>query len=120
MDPILEFQKLVGSRAAYPVIAAIVTFALQIGKVSPYTKVLYAKTPIGWRWLMPVIVGAAMGFAHGFQMHYTVVGSLVEMVFGMFGVGVTSMGLHAGLLDSPLPWGDTGPGGVSKSSDTDP
>jgi len=119
MDPILQFQQLVGNRAAYPLIAAIVTFALQIAKVSPYTKVLYAKTPVGWRWLTPVITGGAMGFAHGYQMHYSVVGSLTEMVFGMFGVGVTAMGLHAGLTESPLPWSG-GAGGISKSPPAGP
>jgi hypothetical protein len=111
MDPIAQFQALVGARAAYPIIATLLTFALQIAKVSPYTKVLYAKTPIGWRWVTPVVAGGAMGFAHGYQTGHTVVGALVEMVFGMFGVGVTAMGINAGLKESPLPWSG-GAGGV--------
>ncbi len=119
MDPIQQFQQLVGARAAYPIVAALLTFALQIGKVSPYTKVLYAKMPVGWRWLTPVVVGGAMGFVHGYQMHYALGGSLVEMVFGMFGVGVTAMGIHAGLTESPLPWSG-GAGGVTKPTDPAP
>ncbi len=116
MDLIQQFQLLFGTRAAYPIIAMLVTFALQIAKVSPYTKVLYAKTPVGWRWLTPVIAGGAMGFAHGYQQHYTVVGSLLEMAMGMFGVGATAMGINAGLTESPVPW-NGGKGGVTKDSD---
>jgi len=118
MDPIQQFQLLFGTRAAYPIIAALVTFALQIAKVSPYTKVLYAKVPAGWRWLTPVIAGGAMGFSHGYQQHYTVIGSLLEMVMGMFGVGATAMGIAAGLKESPIPW-DGGKAGIPKTS-TDP
>jgi hypothetical protein len=104
VDIIAQFQSLVGARAAYPLVATLLTFALQVGKVSPYTKVLYAKIPVGWRWVTPVIVGAVMGFVHGFQAHYGLVGSLTEMVFGIFGVSLTAMGLAAGLRESPLPW----------------
>jgi hypothetical protein len=104
IDVIAQFQGLVGARAAYPIVATLLTFALQIGKLSPYTKTLYAKIPVGWRWVTPVIVGAVMGFVHGFQAGYTLVGSLVEAVFGIFGVSLTAMGLAAGLRESPLPW----------------
>lgn len=113
MDLIAQFQQLVGERAAYPLVATILTFALQIGKLSPYTKALYDKVPVGWRWLTPVIVGATMGFVHGFESGYTVVGSLVEMVFGIFGVSLTAMGLSAGLRESPIPW-NGGAGGEPK------
>ncbi len=104
VDIIAQFQSLVGARAAYPLVATLLTFALQLGKVSPYTKVLYAKIPVGWRWVTPVIVGAIMGFVHGYQAHYALVGALTEMVFGIFGVSLTAMGLAAGLRESPLPW----------------
>lgn len=104
IDLIAQFQQLVGQRAAYPLVATLLTFALQLGKVSPYTKALYARIPVGWRWLTPVIVGAAMGFVHGFQAGYTIVGALTEAVFGIFGVSLTSMGLAAGLRESPIPW----------------
>lgn len=104
IDIIAQFQQLVGARAAYPLVATLLTFALQIGKLSPYTKVLYARVRVGWRWLMPVIVGAVMGFVHGYQSGYTLVGALTEAVFGIFGVSLTSMGIAAGLRESPLPW----------------
>ena len=104
IDLILTFQQLVGERAAYPLIATLLTLALQLGKMSPYTRVLYEKTPLGLRWLTPVIAGAAMGFVHGYQKGYTVVGALMEMVFGIFGVSATSMGIHAALTESALPY----------------
>lgn len=113
MDPIAQFQQLVGERAAYPIVATLLTFALQLGKLSPYTKAMYDKVPVGWRWLTPVVIGAAMGFVHGFQAGYTVVGALTEAVFGVFGVSLTSMGLAATLRESPLPWSG-GAGGEPK------
>jgi len=113
MDLIAEFQKLAGARAAYPLIATLLTFAIQIGKVSPYTKVLYAKIPVGFLWLPPVVAGAAAGFVHGYQTGHTLAGALIEMVFGIFGVSLTAMGLHAGLKESPLPWSG-GAGGAPK------
>lgn len=115
IDIIAQFQNLVGARAAYPIVATLLTFALQIGKSSPYTKLMYAKIPVGWRWLTPVIAGAALGFVHGYQSGHTIVGALTEMVFGIFGVSVTSMGLAAGLRESPLPW--SGGAGGSKAPD---
>jgi hypothetical protein len=113
IDIIAQFQGLVGARAAYPIVATLLTFALQIGKLSPYTRVLYAKIPTGWRWVTPVIAGAVMGFVHGYQAGLTLVGSLTEMVFGIFGVSLTAMGLAAGLRESPLPWSG-GAGGETK------
>jgi len=113
IDIIAQFQQLVGARAAYPLVATLLTFALQIGKTSPYTKTWYAKIPVGWRWVTPVLVGGAMGFVHGYQEGYALVGSLTEMVFGIFGVSLTSMGLAAGLRESPLPWSG-GAGGEPK------
>jgi hypothetical protein len=112
IDPILQFQQLVGARAAYPLVAAILTFTIQIAKASPYTKVWLAQIPNGLRFLTPVVAGAAMGFVHGYQTGHTVVGALVETFFGICGVSLTSMGLAAGLKESPIPWGGTGAGGV--------
>ena len=120
VDPITQFQQLVGERAAYPLVAALLTFALQIAKKSPYTKTLYEKTPVGWRWLTPVIAGGAMGFVHGYQAGHTVTGALLETVFGIFGVSFTAMGLAAGLKESPIPWSG-GAGGVkTEDSPGDP
>lgn len=111
MDPILEFQALVGQRAAYPLIATVLTFAIKIAKTSPLTKVWYGKIPDGYRFLVPVVAGAAMGFTHGYQQGYTVVGALVEAVFGIFGVSATAMGINAALKESKLQW-DGGAGGT--------
>ncbi len=110
MDPITAFQTLVGERAAYPLVATILTFAIAIGKNTPYLKVWYSKIPQGWHWLLPVVSGGAMGFVKGYNAGYTWVGALVETVFGITGVSATAMGLNAALKDSPLPWSGTGAG----------
>lgn len=118
LDPILEFQRLVGERAAYPLVATLLTFGIQVSKVSPFTKNWYAKIPDGWRWLVPVAAGGAMGFVHGYQQGYSIVGALTETVFGVLGVSATSMGINAALKESPIPWsGGAGGKPVSKSSD---
>lgn len=114
LDPILEFQRLVGERAAYPIIATLLTFAIKIGKVSPITKTWYAKIPDGWRFLVPVVAGGAMGFAHGYQQGYKITGALLEMVFGIFGVSATAAGLNAFLKESLIPW-EGGAGGKKKT-----
>lgn len=111
MDPILQFQQLVGARAAYPLVAVILTLVIQIAKLSPYTAKLLARIPDGWRFLVPMLAGGVMGFVHGYQAGYTVVGALTEMVLGLFGVSFASMGIAAALKESPLPWGGTGAGG---------
>ena len=97
--------------------AVLLTFVLQIAKVSPYTKTLYAKTPEGVRWLLPVLSGAAIGFVHGYQAGYGVIGALTEAVMGIFGVSLTSMGVHSALKDSPLPW-NGGAGGKKTDAET--
>lgn len=113
MDVLTLFQQLVGERAAYPLIAIILTLAIALAKKSPYTSAGYKKIPEGWRWLVPVIAGAAMGFVKAYEAGYTWVGALMETGAGIFGVSFISMGINAGLKDSPLPWGG-GPGGKPK------
>ncbi len=110
LDPVLEFQRIAGERAAYPIIATLLTFAIKLGKVSPHSKKLYDRIPDGYRFLVPVVAGAAVGFAHGYQNGYAITGALVEMVFGIFGVSATAMGINAALKESKFPW-DGGAGG---------
>ncbi len=112
MDLIGQLQALLATRALYPILAMLLTLVIQVAKLSPYTKVLYTKVPVGWRWVTPVLVGGIVGFVHGYQAGRPLSGALVEMVLGMFGVGATSMGIHAGLMESPLPYNGTGAGGA--------
>lgn len=113
MDLISLFQQLVGERAAYPLIAIILTIVMQLARKSPYTKPALAKIPDGWRFLVPMITGGALGFIHGYQAGYELVGTLVETVAGIFGVSLISMGMAATLKESPIPW-DGGAGGKPK------
>lgn len=112
MDLVSQLEQAVSGRALYPIVAVLLTLVLQVAKVSPYTKVLYAKVPVGWRWLTPVVAGGVVGFVRGYQQGSSVACALVEMLLGMFGVGATSMGVHAGLTESPIPWNGDGKGGV--------
>lgn len=114
MDLISLFQQLVGERAAYPLIAIILTMVIQLARKSPFTKPAMDKIPEGWRFLVPMITGGVMGFVHGYEAGYTVIGALVETFAGIFGVSLISMGFAATLKESPIPW-DGGAGGKPKT-----
>jgi len=105
VDVLTQFQVLFGTRAAYPLIATILTLVIAGAKKSPYTKVWYAKIPDGWRWLVPVVFGGIMGFVKAYESGYAWTGALAETLGGIFGVSFISMGLNAALKESPLPWG---------------
>jgi len=114
LDVIRQLQDLVGVRAAYPLIAMLLTCVVQLARKSPKTADWWKKVPDGWRWLIPVAAGAAMGFVHGYQGHLPLGGALlsagIEALYGIFGVSMTSMGLAAALRESPVLW-DGGVGG---------
>lgn len=105
LDVLSQFQQLVGERAAYPLVATILMLVIALAKRSPYTKIGYAKIPDGWRWVVPVVVGGAMGFVKAFEAGYAWTGALVETFAGICGVSFISMGINAALKESPLPWG---------------
>jgi hypothetical protein len=105
-----QIQQLVGQRALYPLIATLLTFALQVARKSPYTAKIWAFIPSGWRWVWPVMAGAIAGFTHGYSAGRPLSGALVEMMLGVFGVSFTAMGLAATLRESPIQW-DGGAGG---------
>lgn len=118
LDVIRQIQDLVGARAAYPLIAMLLTLVVQLARKSGKTAVWWKKIPNGWRWLVPGFAGAVMGFIHGWQGNLPLQGALisaaVEMAYGLFGVSVASMGFAAMLKESPIPW-DGGSGGVPKA-----
>lgn len=108
LDVILQIQQLVGARAAYPLIATVLTLVVQLVRKSGKTAIWWKKIPEGWRWLVPGGVGALMGFIHGYQKSLPLQGALlsagIEMLYGLFGVSMASMGLAALLKESPVPW----------------
>lgn len=110
MDPVEQFEQLVASRALYPIVAVLLTFSMQIARKSPRAAALLKKIPDGFRWAVPVLTGAVVGFVSGYQKGYHLTGSLLEAGAGLFGVSFTSMGVAAALKESPLPW-DGGAGG---------
>jgi hypothetical protein len=108
LDVIRQLQVLVGARAAYPIIAMLLTLVVQLVRKSPKTAGWWRKVPDGWRWLAPVVTGAVMGFVHGYQGSLPLGGALlsatVEALYGIFGVSMTAMGLAATLKESPAHW----------------
>lgn len=108
LDVIRQIQELVGTRAAYPLIALVLTLVVQLVRKSGKTAAIWKKIPDGWRWLVPGLTGALMGFIHGYQSDLPLQGALVsagiEMLYGLFGVSMASMGLAAMLKESPVYW----------------
>lgn len=118
LDVIRQIQDLVGARAAYPLIATVLTLVVQLARKTGKTAIWWTKIPNGWRWIVPGIAGAVMGFIHGWQGDLPLSGALIsagiEMLYGLFGVSVASMGLAALLKESPIPW-DGGSGGKPRT-----
>lgn len=119
MDLITQVELLAGQRAAYPLVAVVLTLATQAFRKSPFTKDLWRKVPDGYRWALPVAAGSIAGFVHGFEAGRPLSGALTEALLGVFGVSFTSMGLAATLRESPVQW-DGGKGGALTAESDDP
>jgi len=113
-DVAAQIQVLVAGRALYPLVATVLALLIQAIRKSPRTATWWQRVPTGWRWLVPVGMGALVGFVRGYQAELPLSGALIsgagEALAGVFGVSLTSMGLAAALRESPLPW-DGGAGG---------
>lgn len=77
------------------------------------------RIPDGWRWLPPVLLGAATGFVEGYDSGAppakAFLMAVASALSAALGAGVLAMGLAAWLKESPVKV-DGGPGGSGKSS----
>lgn len=100
----------------YALVAIGLTFLLQAVRANSVPLLtsalnkLWFKVPDGWRWLVPVLTGAATAFTAAFAQGVSFQMALVAIVGGVLGIGTPSMGLHAALKESPANI-DGGPGG---------
>jgi len=68
---------------------------------------IWARIPVGYRFLVPIVAAMGMAFVHGFLTHETLTASIWDVIK----IAFTAMGGAAALKESPLPW-DGGKGGV--------
>lgn len=108
-----DLVKALQARAWYPFVGILLFLLLDIWKrVAPEWG---PRIPDGWRWLPPVLVGAAGGFvdAHASGLHWGV--AVFMAVFGVVSVAGPAMGTQGALKESVLKgWGRWGgPGGTA-------
>lgn len=103
----------------YAFAALIQMLVLQIVRTKnvPVLTNLWNRVPDGWRWTSPLILGAMTAFTAAFAYKQSFGVALLAAIGGALGIGIPSMGLHAGLKESPAPV-DGGRGG--KTSTVDP
>jgi hypothetical protein len=108
MNEVLQAIQL---KAWYPAAALLLTLAIQVVRTQPaLAKYLWDWVPSGWRWLLPKLAGAAVGFVDAFAAGQPLSQALLAALGGALGLGVAAMGWAAALKESPIPW-DGGAGG---------
>lgn len=97
----------------YAFAALLLTLVIQIVRKAPALRNAWNKIPEGYRFLVPLLSGAAIGFTQSFAAGEGLADAMFASVGGALGIGLTSMGAAAALKESPLPW-DGGAGGKPK------
>jgi len=104
MQSILDLFNPLGIESWYVLVAFVLAFALQVAKKTPYATQIWYWPGEGWRWVWPVLAGAAGGFVKGYASGLPAVGAVLSAVGGALGVGTLSIGMNEWLEKSVLPW----------------
>jgi hypothetical protein len=106
-------------QAWYPLVALWLTFAVQLLRKHPSLKqLIWEKIPDGLRFAVPLVGGAVAGFVGAHANGAGLIDALNAALGGALSIGLGSMGLAAGLRESPLPW-DGSSGGKPKPPKSD-
>jgi hypothetical protein len=87
----------------YAAAALSIMLLLQLAKRKPGLNLL-AKVPKGWRWTVPLLMGAASVFVGSFADGLPLADALRATLVHGLGVGFLAMGGDAAMAESPLPW----------------
>ena len=103
----------------YGLVAVFITLFTQLVRKRnvPLFTWAWKKMPDGWRFMWPLLSGAATGFADGVLSSGSLKAGLLQAGVGLLGIGGGSMGLASALKESPLKW-DGGAGGKALSAET--
>jgi hypothetical protein len=100
----------------YPFAALLLTLAIQVVRGNETLRTyLWNWVPSGWRWVLPKLAGAVVGFTEAFASGQQLGAALLAAVGGALGIGLASMGWAAALKESPIPW-DGGAGGDPRAT----
>lgn len=88
------------ARALYPIAGVVLWLALQIAKNR--APQWLPKIPDGWKFVIPLAVGALTGFVDGWQSGLTWKGSLLRAGYAVFALALPAMGWQSGLKESVL------------------
>lgn len=106
---LLDFYNSITTHNWFAVAALAIMIGTQLLNSLPLLRAkIWNKIPLGYRWLVPVLAASLTAFVHGFQAHEALGASVWDAVK----IALSAMGGAAALKESPLPWGNTGPGGV--------
>jgi hypothetical protein len=96
----------------YAFAAIALTLLVQLIRTTPKLQDLWRKIPDGWRWLVPVVSGAATGFTQAYAANLPLVAALLGAIGGAVGISIPAMGINAFLTESPVRWNGSS-GGLS-------
>lgn len=98
----------------------LLTLLIQIFRKQPWlSKMIWERVPEGARFLLPLIGGATVAFVAAYSEGKPVADALMAALGGVMTIGFGSMGVAAGLKESPIPW-DGGSGGKPKKKSAVP
>jgi hypothetical protein len=99
MEMIQAFQL----RDWYALAALSVALFVQVIRKMQGTRELWRLVPDGYRWLIPVALGACVGFIQAYQEGKSWQAALIVALGGALGIGVPAMGVHAAMKESWTP-----------------
>jgi hypothetical protein len=104
----IDFYNDILTKNYFALAAVTIMILTQVVKTLPWLQqTIWSKIPVGWRFLVPVVLSMAMVFVHGFLTGEAWQADLWDVVRAALG----AMGGNAALTESVLPWGG-GPGGI--------
>lgn len=117
-DPIKNIVDAAQLHNWYAVAALCITVSTQLMRKLPWlSENIWERIPDGYRWVVPVVKGALVGFVAAYAEGKPLTAALFAAVGGAVGLGAPSMGLAAWLKESPIQW-DGGKGGRGAPQDT--
>lgn len=88
-------------RQWYPVAGIALFYAIAVWKKHGQ-KYLGPKIPEGWKWIVPVLLAAAIGFSDGFFAGLDWQGAAWRAGYAVLAIGFSAMGWQGALKESPI------------------
>lgn len=96
-----QFIEALYARDWYVVVALTLYAIIFVGKKNTYLREqVWHRIPEAWRWVVPVLVGAATGFVDAFQLSLPWEQALIRALAGAFFIGASAMGLQSAIKES--------------------